>query len=130
MAVSRIKEDNLVQTDLSSKVVTDVKPKDVPNEGGEGGKEPEKNKKLGFIPSVLDELSKVTWPTFDYVYKWTGIIILFTIFFSLILGFADHIFSSGITLVDCTAPAGRGQPFNTCLSEAWEEVTFNSTEVE
>jgi preprotein translocase SecE subunit len=130
MAISRIKEDNLVESNLSSKVVTDVKSKDLPENNNTEKDEFEKKKKLGFFASVLDELSKVSWPSLDYVFKWTGIIILFTMFFSLILGFADHVFSSGITLVDCTAPSGRGQPFDTCLSETIDELTFNSTEVE
>jgi preprotein translocase SecE subunit len=124
MAITRTKQDNLVET----KVDSDSNGADKLNTNPEYSvdKRESTDKKPGFLRSTIIELKKVTWPTIQYVLRWSLIIIAFTAFFSIILGFVDLVFESGIKYVDCTSPTGRNQPLSNCNSEFLQDVTLQS----
>jgi preprotein translocase SecE subunit len=65
--------------------------------------------KTGFIGSTIDELKKVTWPTFRYVLNWSAVIICFTALFAVSLGLFDHIFTGGVKFVDCTSTGFKNE---------------------
>lgn len=123
MAITRTKKDSLVETKLSEKIVTDIKTTDKETEKNVEPKAT-KTKKPGFIATTIDELRKVRWPSWQYVLRWSGVIILFTFVFSVSLGFFDHAFTGGIKFVDCTSPQSRNQSIQSCGIELGEFLTF------
>jgi preprotein translocase SecE subunit len=124
MAITRTKQGNLVETKVDSNSGND----DQLNTNVQYAKEKTENtdKKPGFLRSTIIELKKVTWPTIEYVIRWSLIIIAFTAFFSIILGFVDMIFESSVKYVDCTSPQGRNQPVSTCNNEFLADITLQS----
>jgi preprotein translocase SecE subunit len=129
MAITRNKSDSLVDAQLTENVVVDIKPgttgmKDDQPDPIKNGKKP---KKPGFIKTTIDELKKVEWPKFDYVVRWSGIIIMFTIVIAIALGFFDHLFTGSIKFVDCTSPAGQNQPLQKCSEDLATYLTFRSS---
>jgi preprotein translocase subunit SecE len=52
-----------------------------------------------YISSTKAELTKVSWPTKRQVAVFTGAIIAVSIAMSLILGFFDYVFSSGLSFL-------------------------------
>ncbi len=124
MAITRTKKDNLVET----KVDTTAKGSDKLDTNVQYAVEKTENtdKKPGFLESTIIELKKVTWPTIEYVIRWSLIIIAFTAFFSIILGFVDLVFESGIKYVDCTSASGRNQPIATCNNEFLADITLQT----
>jgi preprotein translocase SecE subunit len=119
MAISRSKNNSIADAQLSNKQV-ETKKSDL------GLKKPELKK--GLIKSTLFELSKVEWPSFKYTLRWSEIIIIFTIFISLFIGYADQVFTSGISFVDCTKPlVGKDAEKNVlsgCSTDFINSVTF------
>jgi preprotein translocase SecE subunit len=122
MAITASKKDNLVETVISEKNVSS----EYQNLKPETQSGPIVEKPKGFLATTIDELKKVTWPKFGYVLRWSLIIVLFTAFFALTLGFFDHVFNNTIKYVDCTSPSGRNQSVNDCNSEFITNITFRS----
>jgi preprotein translocase SecE subunit len=131
MAVTRRKTDNLVETDLSGKLIEDIK-KTSNQETQKKAETKEKLKNLkkadkadkqpGFLATTVQELKKANWPTFRYTYSWSLVIVLFTVVVSVSLGLFDHSFTNGIKFVDCTSTQGRNQPIQTCGREFGENI--------
>jgi preprotein translocase SecE subunit len=128
MPISRSKKDSLVDTQISENVVSDIKT-EVIKAGGDKGdakKSQTKAKKTGFITTTIDELKKVNWPGINYVLRWSGVIIMFTVVVALTLGFFDHLFTGGIKFVDCTSPTGQNQPVKQCGDNLVLYLTFRN----
>ena len=91
-----------------------------------------KKRKSGFIGSTVDELKRVSWPTFRYVINWSCVIICFSALFAVSLGFFDHIFTGGIKFVDCTSTGYKNEQtdkqkkFNECSQQFGEYIVFKS----
>lgn|GEM_PF-1880052 len=117
MAITR-NQTTLVDSKLNNAISNNpsgdgLTPKDLP-----------KIKKKSFISTTADELKLVQWPSIGYVLRWSLTIVIFTALFSIVVGFFDHTFSTGVKFADCTSPKGRAQTVETCGSEAWEIITF------
>jgi len=57
-------------------------------------------KRLGRkFKEVFSELKKVTWPTFGKVVKTTGVVLAVVLFFLVVIGLADYLFSTLIGLI-------------------------------
>ncbi len=54
---------------------------------------------MNFIQGVIAEMKKVTWPTFSENNKYTLMVISTSIFFAILFGIADWIFSQGISFL-------------------------------
>ncbi|KRN32365.1 preprotein translocase subunit SecE [Weissella halotolerans] len=54
---------------------------------------------MKFIDSVIDEMHKVTWPTFNENVRDTTIVLLTSAFFGLFLGGVDWLLQQGITFL-------------------------------
>jgi preprotein translocase SecE subunit len=119
MAISRRKNDSIVETQIGDKQV-ETKKSEL------NLKKPEQKK--GFLRSTLYELTKVEWPSMQYTVRWSAFIILFTIFISLFLGYVDQVFTSGITFIDCTKPLvtdDKGDNLlQKCTTDFFNDVTF------
>jgi preprotein translocase SecE subunit len=138
MAITQNKKNNLVEsvieTDQNSKKMSDIKTsgstnppeKSTPKNFREIKKEVDKPKKtyFSFLRTTIEELKKVSWPSFNYVVKWAFVVILFTAIFSVSLGFFDHVFNNSLKFVNCTSYKGRNQPLNDCTKETWQQLTF------
>lgn len=132
MPITQRKVDNLVETELTTKRVEDVKqskgskpsPKSKPVK-----KSTESGKKSGFVASTLQELSKVSWPSFRYTYGWSVVIVLFTLVTSLFLGAFDYLFTQSIKFVDCTSPQGQSRQLGECAQELGRSLTFQDPNV-
>ena len=122
MAITRVKTDSLVAVDLAStskdveKTSTEPKKKD-------SGKPLEKEKKPGFIATTIEELKLVQWPTWRYVYRWSAVILLFTLVVAILLGSFDGLVTNGIRFVDCTSSVGKKQDLPECGKEFWQNLT-------
>ena len=65
-----------------------------------GEKRPNFFKRMGRkFKEVFSELKKVTWPSFGKVVKTTGVVLAVVLFFLIVIGVADYIFSLLIGLV-------------------------------
>lgn len=126
MPISRTKKDSLVESQLSGKVISDIKEESPKPEVKEtvAEKKVKVEKKPGFLRTTFEELRKVDWPSFGYVVRWSSVIILFTIFVALFLGFFDHIFTGTVKFIDCTSIEGRNQNVRDCGVEFGEYITF------
>jgi preprotein translocase SecE subunit len=129
MAITRNKKDSLVDTQMSENVVVDIKPgtTGLKEEQPDTPKAEKNQKKPGFIRTTIEELKKVQWPSFSYVIRWSGIIIMFTVVISLSLGFFDHLFTGSIKFVDCSSPIGQNQPLQKCGENLVTYLTFRSS---
>lgn len=137
MAITRRKEDNLVETGLTGKKLDDVKvggkedkksdsPDPKPKDSLKGSLK--KKKPTSFLRTTVEELKKVEWPTFNYTMKTTVIIIVFTLVFSSALGLFEHGMTSGVKFVACTTPEGSNQPIGDCLNELKDQLLFQTDE--
>lgn len=84
-------------------------------------------KKTGFLKSTVNELTKVRWPGIKYVLAWSLIIILFTAFFSITLGFVDHFYQTSTVLGDCVSKVSLKQSNDTlsnCGENYFKSLTF------
>ena len=122
MAITRTKKGNLVDTKIVDKAADDKKSDLKPETPLKVISTQTKTKKRGFFATTIDELKKSQWPKFSYVLKWSGVIVLFTAVFSLVLGGFDHSFTNGIKFVDCTSPKGRSQNVQSCGTEFLEQL--------
>jgi preprotein translocase, SecE subunit, bacterial len=52
---------------------------------------------MKFFGSVINEMRKVTWPTFNENIRNTTIVLITGLFFALFFGAADWIFEQGVT---------------------------------
>lgn len=85
------------------------------------------DKKSGFVASTFKELSKVEWPSWKYVLTWSAVIILFTGIFSIILGFADHTFSSSLLYSDCVGKSVKQESndsIGNCTERYFQTLTY------
>ncbi len=137
MAITRKKEDSLVETGLTGKKMADVKstgkdekkgdsPDPKPKDSLKGGLK--KKKAASFLRTTIEELKKVEWPTFNYTMKNTVIIIIFTLVFSSALGLFEHGMTSSVKFVACTTPEGSNQPIGDCLNEFRDQLLFQIDE--
>jgi preprotein translocase SecE subunit len=137
MAITRKKEDSLVETGLKGKKLDDVKstgkeekngdsPEPKPKDSLKGSLK--KKKVAGFLSTTIEELKKVQWPTFNYTIKTTVIIIIFTLVFSSALGLFEHGMTSGVKFVACTTPEGSNQPIEECLDQFKDQLLFQTDE--
>lgn len=123
MAITNRKKGNLVEASIGSKVVGDVKKSISPQpEPIETKSTTKQTKKKGFLGTTVEELRKVNWPSFQYTVRWSLVIVLFTIVMAIGLGFFDHLFTSGISFVDCFSPNGRNQLINECSSALGDQI--------
>lgn len=59
------------------------------------------NPLTNYLVEMRGEVRKVTWPTREEGWRWTGIVILVVTAMTILLAFFDFMFSSGLTwLVD------------------------------
>jgi preprotein translocase SecE subunit len=100
MAIRQSKSESLVESKLNEKIVEDIKPSKEELDIDFSGKKPKKKR---FLASTIDELKKVNWPSINYTFSWSVIIVIFTVLFSLSIGLVDNVFQSGIKYVSCTA---------------------------
>lgn len=130
MAVIRKKEqsDGLLDSSVKGKEygkIEIVKPL-------EGSKKDDKQppkKKKGFLKSTKDELKKVDWPGFKYVVSWGAVVVLFATGLALFLGLFDHVFSSGMKYVDCTATMEETDiSAKKCSQNLIDDLTFQDDE--
>jgi preprotein translocase SecE subunit len=122
MAITRTKKGNLVDTQIVDKASDDKKPELSPQTPVEAVKNTSKTKKKDFLSTTIAELKKSQWPSFSYVAKWSGVIIIFTAVFSIVLGGFDHTFNNGVKFIDCTSPKGRNQNVQNCGTEFLEKL--------
>lgn len=122
MAITRTKKGNLVDTQIVDKAADDKKPDISQSEPLMAVKAMPKTKKKGFFATTIDELKKSQWPSLSYVAKWSGVIIVFTAIFSIVLGGFDHTFNNGVKFIDCTSPKGRNQNVQSCSTEFLEQL--------
>ena len=125
MPITQSKKDNLIETNISGKTVTDIGTPNKKDKNQSKIKE-EPEKKIGFLKSVWIELKKAEWPTAKYVFRWGVTVIVFTIVFASFLGLFDNIFNSGIKFVQCTSPQGFNDSPSECASELVENLTFQN----
>ena len=120
MAIRNETTDSLINSKITNQQITDIKKpekndsKNDLNDSLDDAKNLKKSKdskKPSFLSTILDELKKVEWPDKNYVLRWSVIIVGFTIFFSISLGFIDHFYESATKFVDCTSPAGKDRFF-------------------
>lgn len=97
MAIRQTKANTLGQTELTEKQVEQK------NSSSDRSLPKKLEKKQGFFASTIEEMKKVEWPSFRYTLNWSVIIIIFTAFFALSIGFIDHVFDSSLKYVQCTA---------------------------
>lgn len=97
MAIRQTKANTLGQTELTEKQVEQK------NSSSDRSLPKKLEKKQGFFASTIEEMKKVEWPSFRYTLNWSVIIIIFTTFFALSIGFIDHVFDSSLKYVQCTA---------------------------
>jgi preprotein translocase SecE subunit len=84
-----------------------------------------KSSAKGKVSKIVYELKQVNWPSFRYVARWSGIIIIFTLVLGSALGFVDYYSASAIKLIDCTSPVGgKSRPINECLQQLSTDLTF------
>ena len=86
-------------------------------------------KKRGFLATTIDELRKVNWPTFRYTITWSVIVLIFTVFMSIFMGYFDHLFKNSITYVQCTATYNiegdkAEKDLHSCNNEYVDTLTF------
>ena len=98
MAISTSKKKNLVDTEIIDN--SQNKEKIIPPTSDDLPKENKTQKTRGFLASTIDELRKVEWPKFDYILRWSVIILIFTAFFAVVLGGFDTTFGAGVKFVD------------------------------
>jgi preprotein translocase SecE subunit len=126
MAIARTQKDNISDIEIAKKDSlgkVEKKDSDKPKETKSTKKKVER--KPGFITSTISELRKVEWPGFRYVVNWSLTIIVFTTVFSLVIGFADHIFSAGIGFANCSSPANEdSRTVQECADEFVTNITF------
>jgi preprotein translocase SecE subunit len=122
MPITKTKEDSLVDTNITD---VDIKAFKVDPEKEENIKE-EPKRKVGFLKSVWVELKQAQWPSFKYVLTWGITVVIFTLVFSIFLGFFDNIFNSGIKFVECTSPQGANDSIVDCTPELVENLTFQT----
>ncbi len=123
MAIVRTKTDNLAETKI-----VEVKKTNIDSDKPKENKpiKHKKRKKKGFFGTTLEELKKVNWPSKKYVIIWSTTVIIFTIFFSLFLGFFDHIFNSGLKYIECTSPQGDNNSLDDCNKKLINNLTFRN----
>jgi len=131
MVITTTKKNNLVETKIAGKVVSDIKPNEKkPNPKNEkSNSNKTKTKKKGFLRTTLEELKKVNWPAKNYVVTWGITVIIFTMVFSLFLGFFDNIFSSGLNYVSCTSAENSSSntvDIDDCNKKLIENLTYQS----
>jgi preprotein translocase SecE subunit len=122
MAITRQKTDSLVEANLN------VAAKDIDPNNLDSNKKVEITgqnsvKKPNFLQTTIEELKLVKWPTWQYVYKWSSIILLFTFVMSIGLGFFDKFFTTGVKFVDCTSIVGKKQTVGECGTQFWADLT-------
>jgi preprotein translocase SecE subunit len=125
MAITR-NQASLVDTQLnSSSQMVDKSKKDSELDG-------KRVKKSSFISSTVDEMKKVSWPSFRYVVNWSCVIICFSALFAVSLGFFDHIFTGGIKFVDCTSTGYKNEQtdkqkkLNECSQQFGDYIVFKA----
>jgi preprotein translocase SecE subunit len=129
MAIIRTKQDSLSATKLAEATSGGKPNQDEEKLANAQKSKGETAKKKGnfltnFIATTFEELKKSQWPSFSYVARWGSVIIIFTAIFSLVLGFFDNTFNSGIRFVDCTSTKSRNQSLNSCTTEFLQKVTY------
>jgi preprotein translocase SecE subunit len=121
MALISKKNQNLVESQISGTTLSDIKSSGNSPANLNDSTETKLNKtiykKKSFFAGVLEELKMVKWPTFQYVLRWSLLMIVFTSCFSLLLGASDHIFQNGIKFVDCTSPKGKSRDVSSCSTD-------------
>lgn len=126
MAITVSNQDSLVESKIQETETT--KKTDSDSKSSSQDKtdkaETEKSTKKGFLSTTLAELRKVDWPSWSHVLNWSLIVILFTVMMAIGLGSVDHLFASGLKLIDCTSPQGRAQPLNQCMIEFANNLTW------
>jgi len=123
MAIARTQQDNITDIELEQKDALEGKKTD--KKASEKPETIKLEKKPGFFTSTINELKKVEWPGLRYVVNWSLAILLFTAVLSLFLGFADHIFSAGISFANCTSPANSdSRTVQECSDELVTKLTF------
>jgi len=122
MAITRTKKGSLVDTKIEDKSLDDKKPIIEEKKVETSLENKIKPKKKGFIGTTIDELKKSEWPSFNYVLRWSAVIVLFTAVFSVILGGFDSSFNNGVKFIDCTSPKGRNQDVRGCGTEFLEQL--------
>lgn len=117
MAIINVKKESLIDLKINSSP-----DKDKP----ENSKKQETEKKQGtnFLSTTIAELKKVNWPSAGYVFRWSLVVIVFTLIMSIALGTMDHLFTNSLKFIDCTSPQGRSQPVNECFTEFINNLTF------
>jgi len=132
MAIRNENTETLVDSQINSKPVSDVKISTQSISGSGDSPKKSAEKQPGFIKSIFAELAKVEWPSAGYVINWSIVIVIFTVFFSLSLGFIDNIYESGIKFVACTSPEGRNLLYeddalsSTCFSEFFKNAAYQT----
>jgi preprotein translocase SecE subunit len=126
MAIARTQKDNISDIEIEKKDSLGKVEKERTDESKKAKKNQVKvEKKPGFFASTLSELKKVQWPGVRYVFNWSITIIIFTAVFSLVIGFADHIFSAGISFANCSSPANEdSRTLQECGDEFVTRITF------
>ena len=122
MAISTSKKKNLVDTEIIDN--SQNKEKIIPPTSDDLPKENKTQKARGFLASTIDELRKVEWPKFDYILRWSVIILIFTAFFAVVLGGFDTTFGAGVKFVDCSSPKSRNQNVQDCGKEFLNQISF------
>lgn len=82
-------EKKAVESSATKKV--DAKTADKP-------KDAKKAKKSGFLREVRTEMKRVTWPTKQDVLRWTGVVVVALIFFSVFVTVLDNFVVTPILL--------------------------------
>lgn len=85
-------------------------------------KDYKKRKKQGFLKTTISELKKVDWPNFGYTLKWSGVVLLFTIVLSLLMGLFDKVFADSMTYVNCRVDTAA----STCSTQLMNNLTFKN----
>lgn len=85
-------------------------------------KEYKAGKKESFCKTTVSELKKVDWPTLSYTLKWSGVVVLFTVIFSLIMGLFDKTFADSMTYINCRVDTNA----ETCNKQFINNLTFKN----
>lgn len=120
MAITRQKTDSLSEVKLNV-AAKDIDPNNLDSNKNVEAVAKNSAKKPNFFQTTLEELKLVNWPTWNYVYRWSGTIILFTFVVSISLGFFDKFFTTGVKFVDCTSVVGKKQNVAECGTQFWTD---------
>ena len=64
----------------------------------EAKQEPKKAKKPGFLKEVRSEMKRVTWPTKQDVLRWSGVVVVALVFFSVFVLVLDNFIVTPVLL--------------------------------